>query len=285
MDGFYVRPGDSHLPNLLQRLLGRPQKVLALRPPRARPEPPPLRYEAYRVADHDWNVAYEAIGLSRQRFWRRMGALDADALDIDPAITAHGGREWPTMRRRLMAIRRASTLIVTTDGLSDPFTYARGDGIGYRMEMFVEVLTPLPSLVPDPCVQDDLARSWIAEVLVSAAGSAIAADGIRDDIAQFGLVTSEVPDALSHWSAAQLPQRFFHADGSLGLVFGVPARTLPPEITDPRHPPVTLVSVGLLTAAELDAARRRDRGFRRALREHLAGHGGHLINFDRPSFV
>lgn len=273
--------------NLLQRLFSRPQAA-GVRPPRRRPSAPPLppaRFDVYRKADHQWDIDYEAIGRSRQRFWRRMGDLDAQPVDLHPALRYDSDRDWPTRRRRLQVVRRERTLILATDGLSDPVLSATGDAVGYGMEMFIETASPLPSRVQTPSPNAYLARSWAAEVLVFATVVEINGGGILDRIAEFGLVTSEAPNVAGRWTAAQLPPRFLHADGSLGLVFGVPALSVPQQITDTRHAPVTLVSVGLLTAAELDAARRNKRGFARALRQHLVTHGGHVVDFERPSFV
>ena len=58
---------------------------------------------------------------ARDAFYASLGAMDADVLAplVNPAFM--GGPRWPSLRQAWRVIRRADSIIIASDGLSDPF--------------------------------------------------------------------------------------------------------------------------------------------------------------------
>ena len=58
---------------------------------------------------------------ARDAFYATLGTVDADVLAplLNPALM--GGPRWPSLRQAWRVIRRADSILIASDGLSDPF--------------------------------------------------------------------------------------------------------------------------------------------------------------------
>ncbi|MEG1052532.1 MAG: hypothetical protein RSF79_10870, partial [Janthinobacterium sp.] len=58
---------------------------------------------------------------ARDAFYGTLGTVDADVLAplVNPAFM--GGPRWPSLRQAWRVIRRPDSIVIASDGLSDPF--------------------------------------------------------------------------------------------------------------------------------------------------------------------
>jgi len=58
---------------------------------------------------------------ARDAFYASLGSMDSDVLTplINPAFS--GGPRWPSLRQAWRVIRKPDSIIIASDGLSDPF--------------------------------------------------------------------------------------------------------------------------------------------------------------------
>lgn len=89
-------------------------------------------------ADHG---AAEKSLIARNAYWNQLGRTAPEPLGYDISPEIKGAPAWPTVEQRFRIVRTTNTLIIATEGLSDPFGAFRGpsDANGYGMELFIEV--------------------------------------------------------------------------------------------------------------------------------------------------
>lgn len=80
----------------------------------------------------------EAVAEDRAEVWRGIGALDRTVVvsTEDPGV--RGGARWPTDNRAFLRIDRGASVVVATDGLSDPFDRLSRPGTGLGLELCLE---------------------------------------------------------------------------------------------------------------------------------------------------
>jgi hypothetical protein len=153
------------------------------------------------------------------------------------------------------------------------------------MELFVE--TPnLPAEITASQGVEAFKSSWTFALVENVARVVADAGGIRHDLDELGVISAELPGMMDHPAiASQLPARFITDQGSIGVLIGVPAASVPALIEDAPNATVRIASIVLLTAAELDhVATARTEGRERIL-AHLLATTGHLCDLERPSAV
>ena len=97
---------------------------------------------------------------ARDAVYASLGAIDGDVLAplLNPAFA--GGPRWPSLRQAWRVIRRADTVIIASDGLSDPFE--DDDDVfvprGHLLEVCIEA--PLTAFDGDP-----VQASWLFDVI------------------------------------------------------------------------------------------------------------------------
>ena len=97
---------------------------------------------------------------TRDAFYATLGSMDADLLAplVNPAFM--GGPRWPSLRQAWRVIRRADSIIIASDGLSDPFE--DDDDVfvprGHLLEVCIEA--PLAAFDGDP-----VQASWLFDVI------------------------------------------------------------------------------------------------------------------------
>ncbi len=216
---------------------------------------------------------FEQSWQKRDAFWASIGAVETDVLGhlISPGLM--GGPQWPTTRQAYKVVRRGGSIIIATDGLSDPFADGR-QGNGFGMELFVETGDIQPDHAGQPGDISKLSQSWAFELVSHVAGTVASAGGVTAQLDQYGVLSMELPGvSQSHVIGKQLPAHYVTEDDSLGILIGVPVEGFPAVIEDMPLSPVRMVPVTIITAAELEALRAGGAAARRALAEELAKRG------------
>lgn len=251
--------------------------ILGLGRVRAAPEPGAVRVlaapvvAAPRILPDDPRIA-EGRAL-RLRHWQRLGRPEADPITYlsDPAL--HGVPSWPSGRQSYHVVRRSASLVLASDGLSDPFVATRATGeSGYGVEVFVEIPA---AEAPDAAALRD---SWAFALIEIVAQNIAGFGGIANRLERDGVVAMAVPLILPPGPG------WVDETGFTGVLIGLPARRVAARIDLPFGP-VRFLAVTLLRPDEaLHAARRAENREDLAARLRASGHE-HLSDPARASVL
>ncbi|UVL59935.1 suppressor of fused domain protein [Pseudomonas sp. B21-032] len=261
--------------NIFKKLLD------AFKQPASQETPPILQAEA------DNQAARLASEACLDRHWSSVGTVERDVLAYLISPSFAGGPHWPSTRQAYRVVRRGDSIILATEGLSDPFDDDQGQGNGFEMELFVE--TPdIPEHARGPLGEvDPFKRSWAFELIENIAKTVADAGGITQQLERYGALSLELPGfSESHHIASQVPKHFVTDDDSIGVLLGGPAPDFPTRLQDMPLSPVTLVPVVLITAAELEYIRAGGGAARADLVSRLQAAGvGHVSSLQRASVL
>lgn len=251
--------------------------ILGLGKARSDPVPDPAPVVAApkaappRIAPDDPRIA-EGRAL-RLRHWQRLGRPNAEPLTYlsDPAL--HGVPAWPSGRQSYHVVRRSASLVLASDGLSDPFVATRATGeSGYGVEVFVEIPQ---AVAPDT---DALRDSWAFALIEIVAQNIAGFGGISNRLDRDGIVAMAVPLILPPGPG------WVDATGFTGVLIGLPARRIGARIDLPFGP-VRFLAVTILRPDEaLHAARSAANREDLAARLRASGHE-HLSDPGRASLL
>lgn len=248
--------------------------------PPAPPPPPPTPPFGDPPAPPPSGGSHAAL----DAFWSSVGALESDVIAnaISPQFT--GGPRWPTPRQAYRVVRRGETILIATDGLSDP---ADGEPDGFGCELFIETADLAPELRGEPGDVMSPARSWAFEVLRYIAATVADAGGINCQLDRYGVISTEAPGANTvEAMRAQVPPRFFDENGSLGILIGGPPADFAAAVPNPPNGPIRIVPVVLITAAEMERIRHGGAAARDQLVADLAASPtGWRSSLTRPEFA
>lgn len=273
--------------NFFKKLLG------SLKGPATRDAQPPHAFSEPVAADNPtaFEVANEAARQASEacldRHWRAVGTVEQDVLAYFISPSLSGGPYWPSTRQAYRVVRRGDSIILATEGLSDPFDDAEGMGNGFEMELFIET-ADIPVHARGPVGEvNPFQRSWAFELLEHVAKTVADAGGITHQLEQYGALSLECPGvSQSHHMKDQLPQHFITADDSTGVLLGAPEADFPTRLDDMPLSPVSLVPVVLITASELEYVRAGGRAAREDLVIRLKAAGvRHMSSLQRASVV
>ncbi len=224
------------------------------------------------INDDDPRIAEGHARLDR--FWAGVGAVEPDVLSyiINPQF--QGAPAWPNMRQAYRVVRRDGSLILASDGLSDPFV---GTNMSDCSGFDVEVLVELPGL--QEMTMDEIRRSWAFALIEMVAQNVADWGGIGTQLARHGVVSSEMP------LKDEFPADWVTEDGMVGVLFGQPVTGWVTALAMPFGP-VQMVAVTLLRPAELAFVAAGGAETRQALSARLVDAGvGHLSDIGRDSVV
>jgi hypothetical protein len=192
----------------------------------------------------------------RDQFWATIGTVEPDVIAflINPQF--RGEPAWPGTRQAYRVIRRPRSIIIASDGLSDPFDDVAGMGNGFEMELFIET----PDIPKEMAGLDGnvaaLGGSWAFVILKHVCAQIAEAGGIRQKLEKLDVLSMELPGVSGEPALLkQLPKEFISADDCIGILIGGPKPDFLALISDMPLSPVLMVPVVLLTAAELDVVR------------------------------
>lgn len=209
---------------------------------------------------------------ARLRHWKRLGQPDQELVtyvaDPGPASTAG----WPAARQAYHITRRFDSLVLSTDGLSDPFVGRAAEDSGYGVEAFLEI----------PRAQEMetafLRESWAFAVLEIVAQNIAGFGGILDRLARDGVVHMAVPLLVS-------PAPGWTDDlGFTGVLIGIPAPRAGATVDLPLGPARYLAVTLLRPEESLFAARGAENRTRIASLLDAIGNG-HLSDPERSSVL
>jgi len=175
---------------------------------------------------------------ARDAFYATLGEVDADVLAplVNPAFM--GGPRWPSLRQAWRVIRRADSILIASDGLSDPFE--DDDDVfvprGHLLEVCIEA--PL-SAFDGGAVQ----ASWLFDVIYQVSQN-VADHGSIDLLVQrHGSVSMalEVQDA---------PKGLEDENAQVGVLLAQGTATIPPSLATP-YGAVMLLTATVLQPAEM----------------------------------
>ncbi|MCG8294147.1 suppressor of fused domain protein [Pseudomonas entomophila] len=272
--------------DFLKKLLGLSQPKASEtdaqpQPQGAEPEPTMTTIEAANQA------AREAGCAVLDRHWQTVGNVEQDVLGHAISPSLMGGPHWPSTRQAYRVVRRERSILLASDGLSDPFDDVEGAGNGFELELFVESADFPETVYGKTGDVSPFMGSWAFDVVRTVADTVADAGGINHRLERFGVLSFELPGVSeSPCMKGQLPAHFVTEDDCLGVLVGGPAPDFSTHLADMPLSPVTLVPVVVITAAELDYVRNGGGQARMDLVERLqaAGHG-HVSNLQRESVI
>lgn len=244
-------------------------------------------YDSMTEAEAANLAAREASAECLDRHWASVGTVERDVLAYMISPSFSGGPYWPSTRQAYRVVRRDDTIIIATEGLSDPFDDAEEMGNGFEMELFVET-ADIPEHARGPVGDvDPFQRSWAFELVEHVAKTVADAGGYTRGLDKYGAMSIEIPGfSLSNHMCDQFPKHFVTEDDSTGVLLGAPEPDFPTRLDDMSLSPVRLVPVVLITAAELEYIRAGGRAARDDLVGRLKAAGvGHMSSLQRDSVV
>ncbi|MWV29985.1 hypothetical protein [Rathayibacter iranicus] len=155
----------------------------------------------------------EAVAEDRAAAWRGVGTLDRTVVisTEDPGV--RGGARWPTDHRAFLRVDRGSSVVITTDGLSDPFDRLAHPGIGLGLELCLE--TSAVRGVPTA----EFWKHWHFRLLYEAARRAT----LQGVCCRAGLDTARL-------AGADAPAAWADDQGTVGVLFGLRSPGLPERL-------------------------------------------------------
>ncbi len=232
-------------------------------------------------------AARQASAECLDRHWQSVGTVEKDVLAYLISPSFSGGPYWPSTRQAYRVVRREDSIVLATDGLSDPFDDAEGLGNGFEMELFLET-ADIPEHARGTLGDvDPVRRSWAFELIKHVAKTVADAGGITHQLERHGVLSLELPGfSQSHLMSDQLPAQFVTEDDAVGVLLGGPSPDFQTRLDDMPLSPVQLVPVVLITASELEYVRAGGRAAREDLVARLQAAGaGHISNLDRESVI
>jgi len=185
----------------------------------------------------------EAIAQTRRAraaYWDAVGVSDVDFLGYPVSPQVLGMPAWPTQTQRFRVVRTANSLIIASEGLSDPFGAfdMRGQGNGFGVEVFLEICGG------QELSAEDIRKTWAFKAVehvarIFAFGQDLAAMVHDNDVLSVDLPSNCVPagwivpgvaePAGALLNIGQPSGRTHIADMPLGPVRAVPLTPIYPE--------------------------------------------------------
>lgn len=212
---------------------------------------------------------------ARDAFYATLGAIDGDVLAplLNPAFA--GGPRWPSLRQAWRVIRRADSIIIASDGLSDPFE--DDDDVfvprGHLLEVCIEA--PLAAFGDNP-----VQSTWLFDLIYQ----------VSQNVADHGSIDLLVQRHGSVSMALDLqnaPAGLEDEQEQVGVLLHLGAAAIPASFDTP-YGEVLLLTISVLQAAELAfISEAEDKaGARRDLLAALAvSSTGHLGLARRPAII
>jgi hypothetical protein len=175
----------------------------------------------------------------RKTYWARKGTIEPNSISYRVNPETLGAPPWPSIRQTFVIVRTADSLIIASDGLSDPFIGTDNHRTnGYGIEVFLEMFGAQQMSVED--IMASVAFALIESVAQCVAGIEYLSFQLENE----GVVTMEVPCRVGLGSAWQAD------DGAVGVLLGLGMPDREGVLVLPFGP-LRMVSVTVLTVEEL----------------------------------
>ncbi|WP_215409293.1 hypothetical protein [Janthinobacterium sp. JC611] len=175
---------------------------------------------------------------ARDAFYATLGTVDADVLAplVNPAFM--GGPRWPSLRQAWRVIRRAGSIVIASDGLSDPFE--DDDDVFVPRGHLLEVCIEAPLSAFDG---QEVAQSWLFDVIYQ----------VSQNVADHGSIDLLVQRHGSVSMALELrdaPKALEDENEQVGVLLAQGASGIPPSCATP-YGEVMLLTATVLQPAEM----------------------------------
>lgn len=203
----------------------------------------------------------------RNEYWKTAGELDDYVMShlINPMFI--GGPRWPASRQSFIRIIRENSVILASDGLSDPFDVYEDNGEFYNgtgLEFYIEC--------SDPALRGDweeVKRHWAFELLYEMSQNAASRGNMHSDFESYGILSME-------FNNLDTPDEWQTRSGATGVLLGLPAEDIKASLELP-YETVRLISIKLLTPEQLAMVIEHGaEGRRRLAEEFQKNRSGHM---------
>jgi hypothetical protein len=219
------------------------------------------------------NDLYEQTVNARKAFWKKIGTVDPYVLSyfLNPALIGSFG--WSFVRQAFVKVETPNTVILASDGLSNPFDALDEPNQGFSLECFIES--------DDPALRKsftDLTEVWQLQLLYNVVHHIAGHGGIKELLERHGLLSMEL-------SSIDVMEPFRDEEGRVGVLLGLDSIHIPPSIEGPASN-IRLVSIKILTSRELQyVLRHGDAGRKKLARLFREQGSDHLSTLNRNSVV
>lgn len=212
----------------------------------------------------------------RENFWKKYGKLETAALTRLSNPLYRGGPQWPFNRQAFLRVDRSKSILMASDGLSDPFMEDLDleKGQGLRVEFFIETKeTQFRDMD-----WEQLTATWFFQVLYMVCLNAAHGKNYRELVEEHQVLTIE----LKHINA---PEKFLTEEGRCGAMIGGEVKNIVTKAKG-HLGDILLVPVTILTKEELKYAMDGGDAAVRKLRKLFRKKGHyHLSSIDRDSLI
>ncbi|MFC7441553.1 hypothetical protein [Laceyella putida] len=210
---------------------------------------------------------------ARDGFWKKIGTVDPYVLThlINPAFM--GGPKWPAMRQAFVKVETPNSVILASDGLSDPFDDVEEPNQGFSLECYLES--------DDPTLRKsiaDLDQTWQFQLVYEVAQNFAQHGGVKELLELYGVLSME-------FSFIDVPEPFSDEEGRVGVLLGLESDQIPTSFMGPASD-IRWVSIKVLTSQELHYILQHGADGRKKLAELFREQGTHhLSTLNRKSVV
>lgn len=211
---------------------------------------------------------------ARDQFWDQIGFTDDDLISYAVNPQFMGAPSWPNTRQTYRIVRTGDSLIIASDGLSDPFPTSdgRSENCGYEMEVFIEI----------PGWQnrsfEQIQNSWAFSAVELFAQNTAGSGGFLSQLEKHGVMSMELP-------LSRGPVGWAGESGNIGALIDVPLAPGMNLIKGlPGGRPARIVPLTLIQPKELQICIKGGGRARKLLANDLVAAGvGHRTPVNRDS--
>jgi hypothetical protein len=228
----------------------------------------PMAAAATGLSQEAHAAAVEAAWAARESYWSAIGPVDGDVISyiINPQFM--NAPPWPNTRQAYRIVRPPGSLIIASDGMSDPYPDDGPPETGFGCEVFIEV----PEL--EGATFDDIRQSWAFAAVESFAMNVAALGGLGDALTRLRIISMELP-------LDNAPDALVHDNGSVGALINLPT-PYPGKLVMPSGDQIDIVPLTLIPPADLDTVvRERARGRQRIAEARARSGLGHRTYANR----
>ncbi len=207
-----------------------------------------------------------------KNYWDQIGPSDQDVLSYIVNPQFMGAPPWPNTRQAYRVVRPKNSLIIASDGLSDPFVGTSRENMqGYGCEVYVEV----PEFADAKF--DDINGSWAFALVENFAQNIAYMEGISEHLEKFHIMSMEFP-----FEDGVFPDQWMTKNGTVGALINLSIPERPSKISDMPFGPVDIICLTLLKPEELNKLAEGGAVARNKLAEKFSKRPeGHICTLER----
>ncbi|GAA5024132.1 hypothetical protein GCM10011506_07530 [Marivirga lumbricoides] len=211
----------------------------------------------------------------REDYWKSIGKLFPDVIGnmINPSFM--GGPRWPCLRQAHIGVQLHDKIIISSDGLSDPYDDYDANtenqsynGIG--IELYAISENKYNNI-------QEIIDSWEFNILRQVSSMAASNPNISYMLNDYGYISSTI-------NGIDLPSKFLGVNGETGVLLGLKTNEVLDKIKLSIEE-ISLVNVAILTKRELDYIIENGAKGRTEVANKLTEQGYYKLSKDRESVI